>query len=57
MDVTFRESVPFYGNKTDLNFMFEFGPTESNEVSREGENNVAASDPVEQNLKENGSND
>ena len=51
MDVTFRESVPFYGNKTDLNFMFEFGPTKSNEVSREGENDVRLSDPVEQNLK------
>lgn len=51
MDVTFREYVPFYGNKTDLNFMFEFGPTKSNEVSREGENDVRLSDPVEQNLK------
>lgn len=36
MDVTFRESVPFYGNRTDLNFMFESGSIESKEVSREG---------------------
>lgn len=39
MDVTFRESIPFYGEKTDLSFMFEFDLNNTNEVSREGESN------------------
>lgn len=39
MDETFRESIPFYGEKTDLSFMFEFDLSNTNEVSREGESN------------------
>ena len=38
MDVTFRELVPFYGEKTDLSFMFESDSTSIDESSREGEN-------------------
>jgi len=36
MDVTFRESVPFYGEKTDLNFLSKFDSVESDEVNRQG---------------------
>jgi hypothetical protein len=39
MDETFRGSIPFYGEKTDLSFMFEFDLSNTNEVSREGESN------------------
>jgi hypothetical protein len=36
MDVTCRESVPFYGERTDLSFMFEPHSTSIDEVGREG---------------------
>ncbi|WVZ96342.1 hypothetical protein U9M48_041997 [Paspalum notatum var. saurae] len=36
LDVTFRESEPFYGEKTDLSFMFEFNSVESDEARLEG---------------------
>ncbi|WVZ87161.1 hypothetical protein U9M48_033847 [Paspalum notatum var. saurae] len=48
MDVTFRESVPFYGEKTDLSFMFEFNSTESNEGRLQGENNGVTNTPTMQ---------
>jgi transposase InsO family protein len=47
MDVTFRESVPYYGEKTDLSFMFKPQLVESEEVIREGENNDVESNSVE----------
>jgi hypothetical protein len=45
--VTFRESVPYYGEKTDLSFMFKPQLVESEEVIREGENNDVESNSVE----------
>jgi hypothetical protein len=41
MDVIFRESVPFYGERIDLSFMFEPHSTSIDEASREGENGDA----------------
>jgi hypothetical protein len=38
MDVTFRETVPFYGEKTDLNFFLESASNSIDDASREGEN-------------------
>lgn len=37
MDVTFRESVPFYGKRTDLSFMFEPKLFRVDKATREGE--------------------
>jgi hypothetical protein len=38
MDVTFRESEPYYGDKTDLSFVFEHGDMNINQDDREGGN-------------------
>ncbi|WVZ58981.1 hypothetical protein U9M48_009193 [Paspalum notatum var. saurae] len=51
MDVTFRESESFYGEKTDLSFMSEFNSVESDEARREGENNGVTNIPTMKNLK------
>ena len=51
MDVTFRESEPFYGEKTDLSFMFEFNSVESDEARLEGEHNGVTNIPTMKNLK------
>ncbi|KAK1678811.1 hypothetical protein QYE76_039659 [Lolium multiflorum] len=42
MDVTFRESEPFYGEKTDLSSLFDidFDSPNTGEASREGESEV-----------------
>jgi hypothetical protein len=40
MDVTFRESEPYYGEKTDLSDLFELADPSVNEDVREGENDV-----------------
>jgi hypothetical protein len=37
MDVTFRESEPFYGEKTDLSSLFDFDSPSMSDASREGE--------------------
>jgi hypothetical protein len=37
MDVTFRESKPYYGEKTDLSSLFELGDPSVNQDGREGE--------------------
>ena len=47
MDVTFRESIPYYGEKTELSFMFEPHLMGTEEVTREGENNVMENNLVE----------
>jgi hypothetical protein len=36
MDMTFREYEPFYGEKTDLNFLFDFNSPGTSDVSQEG---------------------
>ena len=51
MDVTFRESVPFYGEKTDLSCMFDSDSKEPDKISQEGENNGAVNIPTMQNLR------
>jgi hypothetical protein len=51
MDVTFRESVPFYGERIGLSFMSEFDTTESDEVNRQGEKNDGIPIPTVQNLR------
>ena len=51
MDVTFRESVPFYGEKTDLSCMFDYDSKEPDKISQEGENNGAVNIPTMQNLR------
>ena len=44
MDVTFRESEPFYGEKTDLSMLFEELDQQKNiEVGQEGEKSILAS--------------
>jgi hypothetical protein len=37
MDMTFRESEPFYGEKTDLSSLFDFDSPSTSDASREGE--------------------
>jgi hypothetical protein len=37
MDMTFRESEPFYGEKTDLSSLFDFDSPSKSDASREGE--------------------
>jgi hypothetical protein len=37
MDMTFRESEPFYGEKTDLSSLFDFDSPCTSDASREGE--------------------
>jgi hypothetical protein len=37
MDMTFRESEPFYGEKTDLSLLFDFDSHSTSDASREGE--------------------
>uniref|UniRef100_A0ACD6APZ5 Uncharacterized protein n=2 Tax=Avena sativa TaxID=4498 RepID=A0ACD6APZ5_AVESA len=37
MDMTFRESEPFYGEKTDLSSLFDFDSPSTIDASREGE--------------------
>ena len=51
MDVTFKEFMPYYGEKTDLSFMFEFDSTELEEARLEGENNGVTTIPTMQNLR------
>jgi hypothetical protein len=51
MDVTFRESVPFYGEKTYLSFLFEFDSTTLDETRLEGENDVVTNIPIAQELE------
>jgi hypothetical protein len=48
MDVTFREAVPFYGEKSDLNFLLESVSPSTDEGSREGENRDAHVDLTKQ---------
>jgi hypothetical protein len=48
MNVTFREAVPFYGEKSDLNFLLEFVSPSTDEASREGENRDAQVDLTKQ---------
>jgi hypothetical protein len=51
MDATFRESIPFYGEKAYLSFMLEHDSTSSYEASREGESgdgDVSASNDHQQ---------
>jgi hypothetical protein len=48
MDVTFRESMPFYGEKTDLSFLFEFDSTTLDETRLQGENDVVTNIPTAQ---------
>ena len=40
MDMTFRESEPFYGEKTDLSSLFDFDSPSTIEASREGESEL-----------------
>jgi hypothetical protein len=35
--MTFRESEPFYGEKTDLSLLFDFDSHSTSDASREGE--------------------
>jgi hypothetical protein len=51
MDVIFREYVPFYGEKTDLSFLFEFDSTTLDETILEGENDVVTNIPTAQELE------
>ena len=51
MDVTFRESEPYYGEKTDLSSLFEFDDLSINQDDREGENHDVISSPIEQNQR------
>jgi hypothetical protein len=37
MDMTFRESEPFYGEKTDLSSLLDFDSPSTSDASREGE--------------------
>jgi hypothetical protein len=37
MDMTFRESEPFYGEKTDLSSLFDFNSPRTSDASREAE--------------------
>jgi hypothetical protein len=49
MDVTFRESEPFYGEKTDLTFLFpDLDSPTMVDVSREGENGDLRNGSLEQ---------
>ena len=41
MDMTFRESEPFYGEKTDLSSLFDFDSPSTSEASREGESEAS----------------
>jgi hypothetical protein len=44
MDVTFRESEPFYGEKTDISMLFEeLDQQKNNEVGQEGEKSIVTS--------------
>jgi hypothetical protein len=44
MDVTFRESEPFYGENTDISMLFEeLNQQKNNEVGQEGEKSIVAS--------------
>jgi hypothetical protein len=40
MDMTFRESEPFYGEKTDLSLLFDFDSHSTSDASREGESEL-----------------
>ena len=51
MDVTFRESEPYYGEKTDLSSLFEFDDLSINQDDQEGENHDVISSPIEQNQR------
>jgi len=51
MDVTFRESEPYYGEKTDLSSLFELDDLSINQDDREGENHDVISSPIEQNQR------
>jgi len=43
MDVTFQESEPFYGEKTDISMLFEeLDQQKNNEVGQEGEKSIVA---------------
>jgi hypothetical protein len=37
MDMTFREYEPFYGDKTDLNSLFDFNSPSRSDANQEGE--------------------
>ena len=48
MDVTFRESEPFYGEKTDLSGLFDsLDHTQSPVVGQEGESSGTGAIPVQ----------
>jgi len=52
MDVTFRESIPFYGERSDLSDLFAILESPSvDEVTREGESKNVQSDSVEKQSK------
>jgi hypothetical protein len=51
MDVTFRESIPFYGERSDLSDLFvALGSPNLDEVTQEGEEKKVQSDSVEKQL-------
>lgn len=52
MDVTFRESIPFYGERSDLSDLFVALDSPSlDEVTQQGEKKKAQSDSIEKQLK------
>jgi len=52
MDATFRESIPFYGERSDLSDLFAILESPSvDEVTREGESKNVQSDSVEKQSK------
>ena len=51
MDMTFRESEPYYGEKADLSPLFELDDLSINQDGREGENHDVISSPIEQNQR------